>query len=181
MGVIGEDLDVLGISIVTFLRTITTVSLVVVVGISQIIYKHKLKWLYTLLGYLALVGIYATFHHYNIVNSGGYYITNGLYNFATELMYVLRLVVPIILMYIVVITKPKKERIEKAILVSKQLCIEFTYDEMRFVLPFIKANWQGLLDERNKMYLMNNLANKTSASTASKADALINNLLIILS
>ncbi len=118
MGVIGEDLDVLGISIVTFLRTITTVSLVVVVGISQIIYKHKLKWLYTLLGYLALVGIYATFHHYNIVNSGGYYITNGLYNFATELMYVLRLVVPIILMYIVVITKPKKERIEKAILVA---------------------------------------------------------------
>ena len=77
MGVIGEDLDILGISIVTFLRTITTVSLVVVVGISQIIYKHKLKWLYTLLGYLALVGIYATFHHYNIVNSGGYYITNG--------------------------------------------------------------------------------------------------------
>ena len=71
--------------------------------------------------------------------------------------------------------------IEKAIRVSKQLCIEFTYDEMRFVLPFIKANWQGLLDERNKMYLMNNLANKTSASTASKADALINKLLIILS
>ncbi|MBR6640793.1 MAG: O-antigen ligase family protein, partial [Clostridia bacterium] len=118
MGVIGEDLDVFGISIVTFTRTITTVALVVVVGISQIIYKYKLKWLYTLLGYLAAVGIYATFHHFNIVNSGGYYITNGLYDFVTELMYVLRLVVPIILMYVVIITKPKKERIEKAILVS---------------------------------------------------------------
>ncbi len=118
MGVIGEDLDILGISIVTFTRTITIVALVIIVGISQIIYKYKLNWLYTLIGYLAVVGIYATFHHMNIVNSGGYYITNGLYSFTTELMYVLRLVVPIILMYVVVITKPKKERIEKAILVS---------------------------------------------------------------
>ena len=118
MGVIGEKLDIFGISIVTFTRTITTVSLVVVVGISQIIYKYKLKWLYTLLTYLLLVGVYATFHHYNIVNSGGYYITQGIYNFSTELMYVLRLVVPIVLMYVVIITKPKRERIEKAILVS---------------------------------------------------------------
>lgn len=75
----------------------------------------------------------------------------------------------------------KNISIEKAILVSKQLCIEFTYDEMKVVLPFVKANWQNLLDERNKMYLMNSLANKTSASTASKADALLNKLLIILS
>ena len=71
--------------------------------------------------------------------------------------------------------------IEKATLVSKQLCIDFTYDEMKIVLPFVKANWQNLLNEKNKMYLMNALANKTSASTASKADALINKLLIILS
>ena len=35
MGVIGEKLDLFGISIVTFIRTITTVLLVVVVGISQ--------------------------------------------------------------------------------------------------------------------------------------------------
>ena len=75
----------------------------------------------------------------------------------------------------------KNISVEKAILVSKQLCIEFTYDEMKVVLPFVKANWQNLLNERNKMYLMNALANKTSASTASKADALLNKLLIIFS
>ena len=75
----------------------------------------------------------------------------------------------------------KNISIEKAILISKQLCIEFTYDEMKTVLPFIKANWQNLLDEKSKMYLMNALANKTSASTAYKADALINKLLIIFS
>lgn len=118
MGVIGEKLDIFGISIVTFIRTITTVSLVMIIGISQIVCKYKVKWLVSLIMYLIAVGIYATFHHFNIVNSGGYYITQGIYNFTTELMYVLRLVVPIILMYVVIITRPKRERIEKAILIS---------------------------------------------------------------
>lgn len=75
----------------------------------------------------------------------------------------------------------KNITIEKAILVSKQLCVEFTYEEMRIVLPFVKANWQNFLDERNKMYLINSLASKTSMTTASKADALLNKLLIIFS
>ena len=75
----------------------------------------------------------------------------------------------------------KNITIEKAILVSKQFCIEFTYDEMRIVLPFIKSNWQNFLNENNKMYLLNSIANKTSATTANKADALINKLLIIFS
>lgn len=75
----------------------------------------------------------------------------------------------------------KNITIEKAILVSKQLCIEFTYDEMRIVLPFVRANWQNFLDERNKMYLIKALADKTSQTTASKTDALINKLLIIFS
>ena len=75
----------------------------------------------------------------------------------------------------------KNITIEKAILVSKQLCVEFTYDEMRIVLPFIKTNWQNFLDERNKMYLINTIANKTSISTANKTDALLNKLLIIFS
>ena len=75
----------------------------------------------------------------------------------------------------------KNITIEKAILVSKQLCIDFTYEEMRVVLPFVKANWQNLLDEKNKMYLINSLANKTSIATANKTDALLNKLLIIFS
>lgn len=75
----------------------------------------------------------------------------------------------------------KSITVEKAILVSKQLCIEFTYDEMCVVLPFIKTNWQNFLDDRSKMYLIRILANKTSQTTASKTDALINKLLIIFS
>lgn len=75
----------------------------------------------------------------------------------------------------------KNITIEKAILVSKQLCIDFTYDEMRIVLPFIKCNWLNLLNEKNKMYLINSLANQTNTLTANKTDTLINKLLIILS
>jgi len=75
----------------------------------------------------------------------------------------------------------KNISIEKAILVSKQLCIEFTYDEMNIVLPFVKANWQNFLNEHNKMYLLNTLANKASITTANKTEALLNKLLIIFS
>lgn len=75
----------------------------------------------------------------------------------------------------------KNITIEKAILVSKQLCVEFTYEEMRIVLPFIKSNWQNFLNEQNKIYLINSLATKTSITTANKADTLLNKLLIIFS
>lgn len=75
----------------------------------------------------------------------------------------------------------KNITIEKAILISKQLCIDFTYEEMSIVLPFVKANWQNFLNENNKMYLLNSLASKTSQTTANKADALLNKLLIIFS
>lgn len=85
------------------------------------------------------------------------------------------------LMNILINNYLKNVSIEKAILVAKQLCIDFTYEEMKIVLPFVKANWQNILNEQNKMYLMNSLANKTSAYTASKADALVNKLLIIFS
>ena len=39
----------------------------------------------------------------------------------------------------------------------------------------------AFLNENNKMYLLNSLANRTSVSTANKADALLNKLLIIFS
>lgn len=75
----------------------------------------------------------------------------------------------------------KNTTVEKAILISKQFCIEFNYNEMSVVLPFVKNKWQNMLDERYKLSLLNELANKTSPETAKKAEALLNKLLIILS
>ena len=75
----------------------------------------------------------------------------------------------------------KNISIDKAILVSKQLCIDFTYEEMKNILPYVKNNWQGFLDENKRTYLLNDLSNKTCPQTAKKADALLNKLLIILS
>ena len=75
----------------------------------------------------------------------------------------------------------KNISIEKAILVAKQLSIDFTHNEMEAILPFIKCNWQGFLDENKKTYLLNDLSHKVGSSTAKKADALLNKLLIILS
>ena len=75
----------------------------------------------------------------------------------------------------------KNLTIDKAILISKQFCIDFTYEEMRLALPFLKQNYQALLNENSKIYALNNLAITTNNIIANKCEQLINKLLIILS
>ena len=113
MAIVGESFDIFGISVVTMFRTVFVVSVFVVVIISQIKYKYHKKYMYVILGYLLSVILYAALHHVNIVSFNGYFITENIYNVLTELFYVLRLVVPILLIYIAIITKPSKEDIIK--------------------------------------------------------------------
>lgn len=75
----------------------------------------------------------------------------------------------------------KNLTIDKAILISKQFCIDFTYEEMRIALPFLKQNYHALLNENSKIYALNNLANISNNSIAYKCEQLINKLLVILS
>ena len=75
----------------------------------------------------------------------------------------------------------KNLTIDKAILISKQFCIDFTYEEMRIALPYLKKNYHSLLNENSKIYALNNLANCTNNVIANKCEQLINKLLIILS
>lgn len=75
----------------------------------------------------------------------------------------------------------KNLTIDKAILIAKQFCIDFSYEEMRLALPFLKQNYQALLNENSKIYALTNLANSTNHTIASKCEQLINKLLIILS
>lgn len=116
MAVIDERWDVFGISLATIARTATFVVLLVIVVIYQIRHKYKIKWLIALFSYLLIIGIYATCHHFNISFSNGYFIREGIYNVITELMYVLRLVVPVGLIYLVIIIKPEKKHIERTII-----------------------------------------------------------------
>ena len=71
--------------------------------------------------------------------------------------------------------------VDKAILVSKQFCIDFSYEEMRLALPYLKKNYHALLNENSKIYALSNLANSTNNTIANKCEQLINKLLIILS
>ena len=75
----------------------------------------------------------------------------------------------------------KNLTIEKAILISKQFCIDFSYEEMKVALPFLKQNHNALLNEKSKIYALTNLANSTNNTIATKCEQLINKLLIILS
>ena len=75
----------------------------------------------------------------------------------------------------------KNLTIDKAILIAKQFCIDFSYEEMRLSLPFLKKNYQAFLNENSKIYALTNLASCTNNIIASKWEQLINKLLIILS
>lgn len=75
----------------------------------------------------------------------------------------------------------KNLTVDKAILIAKQFCIDFSYEEMRIALPYLKQNYQALLNENSKIYALSNLAINTNNTIASKCEQLINKLLIILS
>ena len=117
MAIVGDRLDILGISIATLIRTVFVITMFVIVIVSQIRYKYHIKYVYAILGYLLAVIIYTALHHVNIISFDGYYISEQIYRFVTEMLYVLRLVIPVLLIYIVIITKPSKEDILKVIVV----------------------------------------------------------------
>ena len=71
--------------------------------------------------------------------------------------------------------------IDKAILIAKQFCIDFSYEEMRIALPFLKQNYHALLNENSKIYVLNNLAAISNKTIAYKCEELINKILVILS
>ena len=117
MLLVGEKWDVFGISIVTLFRTITVVTIYAIVAFSQIKYKYKLKFLYISLTYLLLVFTYVFLHHLNIISFDTYYIKTNSYNAITEAMYALRLLIPVLLMYAIVLTRPNKKQLENIILI----------------------------------------------------------------
>ena len=121
MAVVGERLDIFGVSMVTIIRTGLTIALLGAVIFLQIKEKLYKKLLYLILGYLGVVIIYILLHHLNIVYSNGYYVTEGLYSFIKEIMYVERLIIPVALMYSVIITKPTKVNIDKVIIIVATL------------------------------------------------------------
>lgn len=116
MAVVGEKLDIFGISIATLIRTSFVVITFIIIVIYQIKYNLKKKLLYLIIGYLIFVLIYSIAHHLNIMYSDGYYITEGIYNAIKEAMYVERLVVPTLLLYNVIITKPDKKKLKNVLL-----------------------------------------------------------------
>ena len=117
MSVVGQKLDIFGFSIATLIRTSFIVVTFVFIIIYQIKNKIHIKWLYLITAYLIAVGTYGLLHHINIVNSNGYYVTSGIYNVTTEILYLQRLVVPVLLIYNVMITKPNKDIVEKVLVV----------------------------------------------------------------
>lgn len=71
--------------------------------------------------------------------------------------------------------------VDRAILISKQFCIDFTYKEMSIALPYLKKHYMSFFNENSKIYALNDLASISSPIIANKCEQLINKLLIILS
>lgn len=113
MAMVGDKFDIFGISIATLIRTTFVITMFAIVVISQIKYKYHTKYAYAILGYLLVVIIYSLLHHINIISFDGYFITENIYSFTTEILYVLRLIIPVFLIYITIIIRPSKQDLFK--------------------------------------------------------------------
>ena len=125
MAVVENRLDIFGVSLATLIRTIFVITIFIIVVISQIKYKYNTKYVYAILGYIIVVMIYGLLHHINIIGFNGYYVKENIYSYITELVYILRLVLPILLIYITIITKPSRQDLLKVI-VTVSLFISLT-------------------------------------------------------
>lgn len=75
----------------------------------------------------------------------------------------------------------KNLTIDKAILIAKQFCIEFSYEEMKIALPYLKQNYPSFFNESSKIYSLSLLSRQTNPILANKCEQLINKLLVIIS
>lgn len=118
MGVVGEKIDILGLSLVTITR-ILVVSITFLYCLIKSFYKKEnIKLTNMLIVYFVLVILYVISHHFNIVRDTSYFYKNNLYNIIAELNYVLRLLMPIVLIYNIIILKIKFRDIVKSVIIS---------------------------------------------------------------
>ena len=116
MSVIDEKLDVFGFSIITIIRCIFVSVLALITLLKLIINKDK-KMMFPLI-YLACVAIFIVFH---VINGNSFYTWfarstgNGI---MTEMLYVLRLILPVVLIYIVFKDKSTIKNCTKVIVIS---------------------------------------------------------------
>jgi len=127
MAFVKEKLDIFGFSLMTIIR-IAFVAFFVMSAI--ILYlkdikkiKHKemnknKKVFIMLILYTLVLGFYVILHHINIKLGNGYYISQGLYSIITEASYVLRLSVPIYLIFAIYLLGIKKDDIKEALVYS---------------------------------------------------------------
>ena len=75
----------------------------------------------------------------------------------------------------------KNLNVDKAILIAKQFCIDFSYKEMSIALPYLKNHYSSFLNENSKITALNNLAIISTPTIANKCEQLVNKLLVIFS
>lgn len=130
MAIVRERLDVFGFSLMTIIR-IAFVAFFVISAIIMFIKdcnnkkdsnsgrvrKNKRAFILLVI-YTVVLLVYLLGHHLNITLGNGYYISEGLYNVITETAYVLRISVPIYLIFAIYLIGIKKDDIKEALIYS---------------------------------------------------------------
>lgn len=112
MAIIGEKMDLFGFSIVTLIRVVTITALfgITVYNILKNNWKKIPKVIWVGLTYMGLLAVYTVAHHYNITLNK-YYMDNNLYNIMSEMLYIMRLIIPIVFIYIIYNNKIEKKNL----------------------------------------------------------------------
>ena len=116
-----DKISLMGISLATIIRCLW----IGVMGILTLYLARKRKNTKFFLGYLVIVGIYTVFHHLNSTKLDPNMLNDQVrYSFVSEMFYIIRMLIPMALIYIVYNIRPTYKEI-KIIVVTVVLMMSF--------------------------------------------------------
>lgn len=105
--------EIMGFSVPTLIRIMMIMMLAV---LSFAVIKFNKKYLF-LVGYVLLIGLFFIGHHYNCMHFQSLVPGNFNYNFLAEFLYIVRMCIPISVIYFTYNSKMKKSTFEKCIII----------------------------------------------------------------
>ncbi len=113
MSLLGSNIEIVGVSAVTFFRFAVVFVLLCIVVFKEINKKSTKLFLI----YAGIIAVYAIFHHIN-ASTFSVKLAQADYNALGELMYLARMCVPIAILYLVYMLKPNYKDVKRVVVFS---------------------------------------------------------------
>lgn len=162
---INKDLEIFGITIPTIIRCLF-IGFLIIISLKNI--KNKKHYLFLVI-YLFIILTYTINHHYIAINSKMIIPSNYVYSLTTEVFYIIRMILPLAIIYFTYNSKIQYNHFIKSILISSliigivifignTLCISYTAYETSENIT--KLNWIGWFTNLTKYFTFEEMTSK---------------------